>query len=402
MLAKRSCWRREEDPFEISKSLRFSSGDSSHLSRTPVLAGNRKTWTWSGWVKRSKLGAEQALFGAWLDNSNRNICRFNTSDQLQFLYQSGGTFYGVTTTQVFRDPSAWIHLVLILNTNDSTEADRAQIYVNGSRIADADLSSFGSGKYPPQNTDYTINNTVAHHIGARKESGALTNTYNDGYLAEVHFIDGQALAAASDFGEYDTNNVWQPKAIRWDIWYEWFRLDFNSTTSNQTLGYDASIDSSAFDPRGGFGVVNYTGGGIRAFDLGFQPDLVWIKAKANGFSHQLYDSVRGVNLRLNSNSTNSEATAANSLTAFNFNGFSLGSDPNGDVNGGGPTDYIAWAWKAGGTAGSNTDGSITSQVSASNEYGFSVVTFSVPGSTPYTVGHGLGSVPKLIILKKQD
>ena len=140
----------EEDSFEISKSLRFSSGDSSHLSRTPVLAGNRKTWTWSGWVKRSKLGAEQALFGAWLDNSNRNICRFNASDQLQFLYQSGGTFYGVTTTQVFRDPSAWIHLVLILNTNDSTEADRAQIYVNGSRIADADLSSFGSGKYPPK------------------------------------------------------------------------------------------------------------------------------------------------------------------------------------------------------------------------------------------------------------
>ena len=386
-------------PSEISRSLRFNSGDSSHLSRTPASAGNRKTWTWSGWVKRSILGTEQALFGAWSDDSNRNICRFNSSDQLQFLYQSGGTFYGVTTTQVYRDPSAWFHLVFVLDTANSTEADRAQIYVNGSRIADADLASFGSGKYPPQNTDYTINNTVAHHLCARKESGSLTNTYGNKYLADVHFIDGQALAA-TDFGVTDSDNNWNPKAYSGTYGTNGFRLNFNDITTNQALGYDASVDSPAVNNKGGFDAVLYSGTGSDQTikGLAFQPDLVWIKTRNESENHFIVDSVRGVTKQLYANSNGQEYTNSNRFKSFNSNGFTVGTTDDTNQSG---NSFVAWAWKAGGTASSNTDGSITSQVSASDEYGFSVVSYT--GATnAQTVGHGLSSAPKFIIAKNRD
>jgi hypothetical protein len=212
--------------YQIERSVRLNSSDSAYFSRTPASAGNRRTFSWSGWVKRSALGSEQSLFNAWTDNSNRTISRFNSSDQLQFLYQNGGTFYGLTTAQVFRDPSAWLHVVLVMNTPDATSTDRTQIYINGSRIADGDLSAFSSGKYPPQNTEYQINSTTAHHIGARKETGSLTNTYLNGYLADIHFIDGQALAA-TDFGEYDDNNVWQPKEFEGSYTTSGVSFDFS-------------------------------------------------------------------------------------------------------------------------------------------------------------------------------
>jgi len=134
-------------------------------------------------------------------------------------------------------------------------------------------------------------------------------------------------------------------------------------------------------------------------NVSFQPDLVWIKSRTPGATnHALFDSSRGVTKYLSSNTTTTETTLAQSLTAFNANGFSLGTDTtlvNASAN-----SYVAWQWKAGGAAVSNTQGTITSQVSANTTAGFSIVTYTGNQNASATVGHGLGKVPSLIIVKQ--
>jgi hypothetical protein len=131
----------------------------------------------------------------------------------------------------------------------------------------------------------------------------------------------------------------------------------------------------------------------------FKPDLVWAKTRSAISSNLLYDSIRGVNVYLSSNQTAAEATLANSLTAFNSNGFTVGSDSN--INGSGVTN-VGWQWQAGqGSTSSNTSGSITSTVSVNTTAGFSVVTYS-GNSTTSTIGHGLGVTPSMFIVKRRN
>ena len=130
-------------------------------------------------------------------------------------------------------------------------------------------------------------------------------------------------------------------------------------------------------------------------DTDMQPDWVWLKSRSDAYSHILHDSVRGATKELKSNGTNAEGTDSNGLTSFNSDGFSLGT--GGSVNNNSST-YVAWNWKAGGSASSNSNGSITSSVSVSTDAGFSIVTYTGSGSNA-TVGHGLGSVPQVVIGK---
>ena len=279
---------------QISKSLRFSSGDSSHLSRTPSSAGNRKTWTWSGWVKRSELGGSgNVVFSAYSGTVNQDlyITFVNSStstgptDGIALYSPSGGNNIAVVSEGVLRDTSAWYHIVVACDTTQTTAANRVKIYVNGSEVV------YNQTTYPAQNADLNINNTQLHALGARPSGASGFN----GYLAEVHFIDGQALAA-SDFGKYDSNNVWQPKQYDGTYGTNGFRLDFNDTSTNQALGYDASVDSPAVNNKGGFDAVPYTGTGSDQTikGLAFQPDLVWIKTRNEAENHFIVDSVRGV------------------------------------------------------------------------------------------------------------
>ena len=128
------------------------------------------------------------------------------------------------------------------------------------------------------------------------------------------------------------------------------------------------------------------------------PALVWSKARNTTSGNYFFDVVRGVGKLLNSANTDAENTLANSLTAFNSNGFSLGTDPDGIVNQSG-NNYVAWQWAGNGTGVSNTAGSITSTVSANTSAGFSVVTYTGNGSAGATVGHGLGVAPNFIIIR---
>jgi len=160
-------------------------------------------------------------------------------------------------------------------------------------------------------------------------------------------------------------------------------------------------------PNQHFDATLYTGTGASQTitNVGaFQPDLVWIKSRSAAYNHGLVDSVRGINKHLFSNLTNVEGTctAGKGITAINSNGFTLGteSDTSAPMNENGPT-FVAWQWKAGGAAVTNTSGSITSQVSANPTAGFSVVTYTGTGSAA-TIGHGLGAVPSMVIVKNRD
>ena len=130
--------------------------------------------------------------------------------------------------------------------------------------------------------------------------------------------------------------------------------------------------------------------------VGFQPDLLWIKDRTNANSHMLADAVRGATKFLVVDGTYAEDTDSNRISAFDSDGFSIGT--NNNVNQSSAND-VAWNWKANGTGSANTDGSISSTVSANTTSGFSIVTYTGNGTQPSTVGHGLGVVPKMIITK---
>ena len=590
--------------YEIERSLRFNSSDSAYLSRTPASAGNRKTWTWAGWVKRSAISRTGAnsLFGRFTDGDNHTVLRFDNTDKLDIRFTTSQTVYQLDSDAVFRDASAWYHIVVACDTTQGTAADRVKAYANGSQLT-------LSGTPWPFNGDTFINITGQHEIG---NLVGVSTAYLDGYLADVHFIDSQALDPSS-FGEFDDNGVWQPIAYAGSYGTNGFRLDFsdNSAATATTLGKDragsnnwtpnnlsvtagagndslvdtptsygtdtgaggsvrgnyctlnpldnggitlanGNLDGSrttaswvtargaigissdkwywevlctasttgqglmpgvvnaagslstfvgnnargygynwdankynsgtgtsygatftngdligiAFDATAGsltfykngasqgvaytgipvdtyfpavsmvgtmsasanFGqrpfaytapsgfkalcttnlpeptiadgstamdVVTYTGNGSTQTisGLGFSPDLVWIKNRTDSAAHRLLDTIRGATEVLYSDFTDAETTESTSLTAFNSDGFAVGSE-NG-VNG--LSDAIvAWAWDAGSSTVTNTQGSITSSVRTNNY--LSIVTYTGTGSAA-TVGHGLGVAPGLIILK---
>jgi len=147
-----------------------------------------------------------------------------------------------------------------------------------------------------------------------------------------------------------------------------------------------------------FNTKLYTGnGGTNAITgVGFQPDWVWIKDRDATNNHEVHDAVRGVNYQLYTNLTNAQTNAANHLTTFGTDGFTVGSDGALNTN---SNDYVSWNWKAGNSAGSsNSDGSVTSTVTANTTAGFSIVKWTGTGATA-TVGHGLGVKPSIILIK---
>jgi hypothetical protein len=223
----------EDGAYAISRSLRFNSSDSAYLSRTPASAGNRKTWTWSGWVKRSSStsGNMQVLLAAGPDNDDFGLV-FDTDDHLHMYEWDGSFAWQKKSDQVFRDFSAWYHIVAVLDTANATTEDRARLYVNGQRIVNWNANTNPSLDFATTE----INDAQQHRIG---QTTATVNRYLNGYLADVHFIDGQALDPTS-FGEFDTNGVWQPKQYTGTYGTNGFHLDFADNSSSAALGFDSS------------------------------------------------------------------------------------------------------------------------------------------------------------------
>jgi len=162
------------------------------------------------------------------------------------------------------------------------------------------------------------------------------------------------------------------------------------------------------DPSVYFQTTLYTGSGgstqsvVNGGNSDLQPDLVWVKNRTDARWHRLVDSSRGASKNLYSNETDAEGTEA-SVTAFNSDGFSLGTDTGSDGWNEDGDAHVAWQWKAnGGTTASNTDGSITSTVQANTTAGFNIVQYVGNGSSGATFGHGLGVAPEVVILKNRD
>lgn len=363
-------------PKTIEGSLRFNDDDSAYLSWTPESAGNRKTWTWSGWVKRSNLatGIIQGLFEANDPSSTQIVAgiRFETDDRLKILDYTSGYTTEVKTTQVFRDTSSWYHIVVAYDTTQATASNRVKLYVNGVQVTD-----FSIATYPSQNSDGYINTTGGHYLGACIFVNVIE--FLDGYLAEVHFTDGTAYDADA-FGEFK-NGVWVAKTP--DVTYgtNGFYLDFQDDTEVEA-----------------FNTVLYQGNGTSQSitGMGFQPDLVWIKARNTNYSNQLIDVIRGGTNVLFSDRTDAEGTYQ-SITSFDSDGFTVSTELGANGSG---TPFVAWGWKAGDSNVSNTDGSITSTVRANDTYGFSIVSYTGTGSNA-TWGHGLSTAPDMVIVKRR-
>jgi len=237
----------------VSRSLRFNSADSAYLSRTPASAGNRKTWTWSGWVKKTEIisSGDRDVFGSDSSAGNEyNGITFVSTNKLNFRFDDA-TGLQVRTTAVYRDASAWMHIVCAVDTTQATASNRVKLYVNGSQITD-----FDTANYPAQNAESSINSTQPHVIGRRGEDGI---NYFNGYLANIHFIDGYAYDP-SYFGQTNaTTGVWDPIVYTGSYGSQGWHLDFadNSNNTASTLGKDTSGNSNNWTPNN-FSVI---GGG---------------------------------------------------------------------------------------------------------------------------------------------
>lgn len=215
--------------YNIDKSLRFRASASAYLNRTPASAGNRKTWTWSGWVKRGTLGSFQLIESAAITaGSSEEQLAFNSNNGLSYRDGVSGDY--VVTASVFRDPSSWYHVIFRYDSANATQADRGIFYVNGVRQTTSTSAI-------PLNKDSFINSTNAHALG---RFATIASNYFDGYLADVNFIDGQALTPAS-FGETNAlTGVWQPAPYTGTYGTNGFYLDFEDTSSVAALGTDSS------------------------------------------------------------------------------------------------------------------------------------------------------------------
>ena len=233
--------------YAVDRSLRLNDGDSAYLSRTPSSTSNRKTWTFSAWVKRSNIttGAFQTLFSA-NNSSNYGLYGtyiwFTTTDTLAISINSG--IYYLQTNAVFRDIGAWYHVVVNIDTTQATSSNRMKIYVNG-----VQETSFATTTYPTQDLDSSINLNQQHTIGGRRYTSI--DNYFDGYIAEVNFIDGLQYDA-SYFGETDPiTGQWNPKKYVGSYGTNGFYLPLsdNSDTTATTLGKDNSGNSNNWTPN---------------------------------------------------------------------------------------------------------------------------------------------------------
>ena len=235
----------ESAAYEISNSLRLNDDDSPYLSDTPGSAGNRRTFTISLWAKRSDLNTSAVLYGAGTAATDMfQLLMQNDGDENRIIIQnrvSGTNNLHLVTTNSFRDPSAWYHIVLAVDTTQSTSSNRAKLYVNGTQI-----TAFGTETYPSQDYDCHVNNTVAHHIGAQSRGSA--NDHFDGYITELHSIDGSAKAQ-TDFGKFNNNGVWVPKAYTGTYGTNGFFMEFKQTgtgTNASGIGADTSGNNNHF------------------------------------------------------------------------------------------------------------------------------------------------------------
>ena len=211
----------------LTNSLRFRSSASAYLNRTPTLTGNRQTFTYSFWTK---LGGVISAGGDFISSNNAagggDAIALQSSSRI--VIAGSGTNL-LVTTQLLRDPSAWYHIVVAVDTTQATSANRIKLYINGNQV-----TAFNTASYPALNYNFAYWNSSSY---AQLIGGGYS--YFDGYMDDINFIDGQALEPYY-FGNNDANGVWKPIKYTGMYGTNGFYLTFADTTSTTTLGYDSS------------------------------------------------------------------------------------------------------------------------------------------------------------------
>ena len=229
--------------YTISRSVRLRSSASGYLNRTFGTPTNALKWTWSGWVKRGILGTNGTLISGVTSGSVYTELRFNSTDVLRFHQENGATTISqIDTVAVFRDPSAWYHIVLVYDSANATSANRLLIYVNG--VSQTLTTSVAV----PLNQASNINQASEPTQIGNNTAGPLPF---DGYLTEINFIDGQALTPSSFGSTNALTGVWQPAKYTGTYGTNGFYLNFSDNSNNTatTIGKDYSGNGNNWTPN---------------------------------------------------------------------------------------------------------------------------------------------------------
>ena len=193
--------------YDVANSCRFEDGDSAHMTKSSSAGVNDKG-TLSVWIKRGNLGTDQNIYNPYTSSNTLLHIYFASDNTLKlYVYDNGSTIAHLVTDAEYRDCSAWYHIVLAIDSDQGTAANRMKLYVNGTQV-----TSFSSSGYPDSGADMQINNSGTTEVIGRYQDG--TQKYFDGYMAEFVWIDGTQYAA-SDFGEFDEDSptIWKPKDV---------------------------------------------------------------------------------------------------------------------------------------------------------------------------------------------
>ena len=228
--------------YDIDNSIRFNDDDSAYLSWTPSTATNDDKLTFSFWAKRSTPSANHKILTRYDSTDDRFYIGWANNDKIVIYQKVGGVeSFNLHTNRLFRDPSAWYHIVVAFDTTQATEADRIKLYVNGTQE-----TSFSTSNYPTQNLDlyYQTATSVLVKIGQYDSS-----QYYDGYFADMYFIDGTAYDASA-FGETDADSgIWKPKKASVTYGTNGFFMEFKQSGTNQDssgIGADTSGEDNHF------------------------------------------------------------------------------------------------------------------------------------------------------------
>ena len=261
-----STWPLAFPQTTFTNSCRYDDGSNDYLSRTFGSSGNRKTWSFSTWVKRANLpNTNMNIIGTDYTSLGEAYLIFRPGEQLMYgQYESGGgaNNYYFQTNMNFRDSSAFYHILFVWDTTQSTSSDRMKLYINGSQI-----TSFSTSAYPSLNLDGVWNSNRVHYVG----DDAIDGTNLDGYLSETIFVDGQALTPSS-FGAFNpVTNIWEPIAYTGTYGTNGFKLNYSDSSNlgddtsgngnDFTVNNLTSIDQSTDTPSNNFAILNHLDGG---------------------------------------------------------------------------------------------------------------------------------------------
>ena len=368
----------DEDALTPFKQAASFNGSSSYISGLPTIENVSGQFSISLWFNTTVNPSVQhtMLGGIKEQGSNDSVFALKmTSDGYSKLYVRGtdGTLHILADTVDATDGN-WHHLV------GTISGSSAILYVDGAQVDSTTISN-----------NITVDNLL---IGAENNRATLnaTNHFN-GKIDQVRIY-------SSALDSTDVEKLYKESAdVPTANLTAHYKLDGNAEDVLDT--YDGTASNVTYTA----GVYGGTATNVNFLGMAFQPDFVWVKNRDASYSHMLYDSIRGAGNDLSSDTTSAEGTVTGLMTSFDTNGFTVVAGGSNRTNFSGE-DYVAWCWKAGGsvTPNNNTDGDITSTVSANQDAGFSIVKYTgnltdITTATGASVGHGLSSTPELIMFR---